>query len=161
MATKYTLQIWIGTVLFCTAISITEQISRSTRIDVPTRLEVHRTSTTITIRADKQALQSIPLTFDPTMTTGTMAEWQIYPAGVSRPTQPGSIQLNGGTDFAKMGDYIVNPGDRDFPIPGKQFVVEIDLTVFETPVRPQHMWYAKMGSNYRVLWHRVIRQVIN
>jgi len=39
--------------------------------------------------------------------------------------------------------------------------IETDLTIFEIPIQPQHIWYPMIGTNYRVLWQRAIQQIID
>jgi hypothetical protein len=42
----------------------------------------------------------------------------------------------------------------------QKYVVEMDLTVFETDIPPQHMWHPQGSKNYKVLWQRTLRQTV-
>jgi hypothetical protein len=114
----------------------------------------------VTIAPDRNSNESIWLTIDSAFVTAIRTELRIYPWDAPRPAQADATELNSGTDLASIGDFFLNAGNRDFPPPHKQFTVEMDWTILETPIRPQHMWYPMIGTNYRVLWQRAIRQTI-
>ena len=40
---------------------------------------------------------------------------------------------------------------------GKPYVVELEFAIFETDIRPQHMWGPQSGK-YKVLWNKTLRQ---
>jgi photosystem II stability/assembly factor-like uncharacterized protein len=130
------------------------------KFEIPTKLKIYRIFGKVTIAPDRNSNESIWLTIDPTLVAATRTELRIYPSHAPRPAQSDATELNSGTDFASIGDFILNAGDRDFPPAGKQFTVEMDWTILETPIRPQHMWYPMIGTNYRVLRQRSIRQAI-
>jgi hypothetical protein len=66
--------------------------------------------------------------------------------------------LSGGLDFNLGVDYWHTKQDG-IPVPGKKYVVEIDLTAFETDIPPQHDWEPH-GKNYKVLWQRTLIQSV-
>jgi hypothetical protein len=84
----------------------------------------------------------------------------FYASNAPRPAQPDGMELKSGTDFASIGEEMLNREDHDFPTLGKEFVFEMDLSIFETEVPPQHMWNPMIGSNYKTIWHGVIRQIV-
>lgn len=84
---------------------------------------------------------------------------RVYPADAPRPSQPDSVEVSNGTDFNQIGGML-RVKDRNFPVPGKLFVVELDMTIFETPVPAQHMWDAMIGTNYRTVWQGGITQTV-
>jgi hypothetical protein len=88
------------------------------------------------------------------MVTGIKYELFVYPEGSARPSHAGSLGLSG-LDF-ESGTAIVNPKQVLTPVPGKGYVVEMDLAIFETDVPPQHMW-SPYSKNYNVLWKRTFR----
>lgn len=55
---------------------------------------------------------------------------------------------------------MLNSKEKDYPTPRRSFIVEMDLTIFETPVPPQHLWPMVMGNNYKTIWHGVLTQTV-
>jgi hypothetical protein len=41
----------------------------------------------------------------------------------------------------------------------QKYIVEMDLTVFETDIPGQHMWDPH-SKNYKVLWQRTLKQIV-
>jgi hypothetical protein len=48
--------------------------------------------------------------------------------------------------------------DGGIPAPGKRYVVEEDVSIFETDVPAQHMWSPESGR-YRVIWAEKLKTV--
>ena len=44
-------------------------------------------------------------------------------------------------------------------VQGRKYMVELDFAIFETDVPAQHMWDPH-GKNYKVLWHRTLKEVV-
>jgi hypothetical protein len=130
------------------------------KFEIPKKLSVTRSADKVTISARPDSTESIWLSIDPAMSTGMRTEVRVYTSNAPRPAQPDSIELKSGTDFAGIGEEVLNREDHDFPTPGKEFVIEMDLSIFETEVPPQHKWNPMMGSNYKTIWHGVITQMI-
>lgn len=130
------------------------------KFEIPTKLGVTRSHDKVTISARPDSTESVWLSIDPAMSTGMRTEVRVYASNAPRPAQPDGIELKSGTDFASIGEEMLNREDHDFPTPGKEFVIEMDLSIFETEVPPQHMWNPMMGSNYKTIWHGVITQTI-
>jgi hypothetical protein len=64
--------------------------------------------------------------------------------------------LSDGLDF-NLGTRFWHTKPDGIPLPGKKYVIEVELTIFETDVPPQHDW-CPHGKNYKVLWRRTLKQ---
>lgn len=91
------------------------------------------------------------------MVTGVRDELFVYPAGDARPSLGGRWGL-GNLDF-NLGTSILNAKQDGIPVPGKKYIVEMDLAIFETDIPPQHA-RTPYSKNYRVLWKRTLRQTV-
>jgi hypothetical protein len=134
-------------------------IRHSISVRVPTRLKVGRTTDTLSVTIDTNSFEYTNLMVGTNMVTGVRSEWYVYPVGEAKPA-------NGGVGFSDLLDFnsgsMVNYWHTEpdgIPLPGKKYVVEIDLAAFETDVPPQHMW-RPYGKNYKVLWRRTLKQTV-
>jgi hypothetical protein len=129
------------------------------QVQVPQRLNIVRSPGNVTVGVDPSSLVSTEVVVNGNLAIGVMKELRVYPANSPRPSNPDSVGVSSGTGFTSDTEFL-NAQDRNFPVPGEPFVIEMDLKIFETPIPPQHMWYPMIGTNYRVLWQRTIRQTI-
>ena len=125
-------------------------------VHVPTKLKIGRASDTLSVEIDKSSLEATNLTVGTNMVTGVENKIYVYREGESRPAN-GGYGL-GGTDF-NLGTMIWHTKQEGIPLPGKRYVVELELTVFETDIPPQHDW-SPHGKNYKVLWQRTLKQTV-
>jgi len=126
-------------------------------VRVPTKLKIERTSDTLSETIDTNSFESTNLMVGTNMVTGVEGKIYVYPEGESRPANGGD-SLSSGLDFNLGVDYWHTKQDG-IPLPGKKYVVEIDLAAFETDIPPQHDW-EPYGKNYKVLWRRTLKQTI-
>ena len=125
-------------------------------VHVPTKLKIERTDDMLSVKIDNQnSLEATNLMVGTNMVTGVQCHTYIYPVGEPRPLKWPNSGL-GGTDF-NLGTAFWHTTPDRIPVPGKKYVVEVDMTVFETDIPPQHLWSPE-GKNYRALWHRTLRQ---
>jgi hypothetical protein len=89
------------------------------------------------------------------MVTGDDSWLYVYPIGGSRPSQAHNETMGG---FLIGGNWHTKPDG--LPLPGKKYAVEADLIIFETDIPSQHMWMPWGSKNYRVLWRRTLKQII-
>jgi hypothetical protein len=136
------------------------QTARTVQVHVPQRLKIVRSPSKVTVAIDRNSLEPAQLMVNRNLAIGVMQALRVCPANAPRPSSPDRIGVSSGTDF-NLGTDILNAKDRNFPVPGKPFVIEMDLTVFETPVPPQHTWPLIIGTNYRILWQRVMKVIID
>jgi hypothetical protein len=126
-------------------------------IRVPTKLKIERTSDTLSETIDTNSFESTNLMVGTNMVTGVESKIYAYPEGESRPVN-GGLGLSSGLDF-NLGVRYWHTKQDGIPLPGKKYVVEIDLAAFETDIPPQHDW-EPYGKNYKVLWQRTLKQTV-
>ena len=126
-------------------------------IRVPTKLKIERMSDTLSETIDTNSFESTNLMVGTNMVTGVESKIYVYPEGESRPAN-GGLGLSSGFDF-NLGVGYWHTKQDGIPLPGKKYVVEIDLAAFETDIPPQHDW-EPYGKNYKVLWRRTLKQTI-
>jgi hypothetical protein len=128
-------------------------------VEIPTRLRIERTADTLSVGIDTNSVESTNLLVGTNMVMGMRSDWYVYPVGQARPAK-------GGVGFSGL-QHIVPPGMVNYwhtqpdgiPQAGKSYVVEIDLTAFETDIPPQHLW-DPYDKNYRILWKRTLKQIV-
>ena len=125
-------------------------------VHVPTRLKIERTTDMLSLEIDRSSLEATNLTVGTNMVTGVESRIYVYPEGELRP-EDGGYSL-GGADF-NLGTRFWHAAQEGIPRPGKRYIVEADLVVFETDIPPQHMW-SPYGKNYAVLWKRSLKQTV-
>ena len=126
-------------------------------IRVPTKLKIERMSDMLSETIDTNSFESTNLIVGTNMVTGVEGKIYVYPEGESRPANGGD-SLSSGLDF-NLGLRYWHTKQDGIPVPGKKYVVEIDLAIFETDIPPQHHW-EPYGKNYRVLWRRTLKQTV-
>ena len=127
-------------------------------VPMPTHLSVQRTANRLSIAFDPAAQRKVKITVGRKMTLGVKYELRVYAKGDARPVDSGGVGyagfnepdvpsdlgfLNGVTFLTRAHDGI--------PAPGKRYVIEEDVSLFETDVPPQHMWNPNT-RRYRLLW---------
>ena len=126
-------------------------------IRVPTKLKIETASDTLSETIDTNSFESTNLMVGTNMVTGVEGKIYVYPKGESRPANGGD-SLSSGLDF-NLGVRYWHTKQDGIPLPGKKYVVEIDLAIFETDIPPQHDWEPN-GKNYKVLWRRTLKQTV-
>jgi hypothetical protein len=126
-------------------------------VRVPTQLKIERTPDTLFVEIDTNSYESTNLTVGTNMLVGNEAELDVYPAGKPPALKSGDGSMGSGTGFSASGIWHTKP--NGIPLPGKKYEVEMDLVVFETDIPPQHMWMPR-GKNYKVLWRRTLKQIV-
>ena len=106
---------------------------------------------------DRSSLEATNLIVGSNMVTGVENTFYVYPEGEPRPPN-GGYGL-GGTDF-NLGTSFLYTKENGIPSPGKKYIVEMGLKVFETDIPPQHEWQPQGSKNYKVLWQRTLRQTV-
>ncbi|MGE4602800.1 MAG: hypothetical protein AAEJ65_07840 [Planctomycetota bacterium] len=123
-------------------------------VNVPTIMRVVSRGTSVTVSFS--TLRPMNLTVGDRMETGISYKQTLHLDGVERFL---SRSLHGGLAF-KSGEIVLTPGRDGVPEPGQEFILEQQVTMFETGIPTQHMWSPKMGKHYRVLWTQTFRQTI-
>jgi hypothetical protein len=128
-------------------------------VHVPTRLKIERTTNTLSVSVDnKNFLESTNLSVGTNMVTGVQFRLSVYPASEKPPPDDQSFGLASGFDF-NTGTQFFNAKRDHLPLPGVKYTVEVILTAFETDIPPGHFW-SPYGKNYKVLWRRTLKQIV-
>jgi hypothetical protein len=126
-------------------------------VHVPTKLKIERASDTLSVEIDRSSLEATNLMVGTNMVTGVESKVYVYPDGEPRSAN-GGYGL-GGIDF-NLGTRFWHTKPDGIPLPGKKYVIEVELTVFETDIPGQHDWSPQGSNNYKILWRRTLKQVV-
>jgi hypothetical protein len=126
-------------------------------IQVPTELKIERTNDTLsaTVATNRE---TVSIEAGTNMVVGFRSRWFAYPVGEPRPANF-SDGLEGGGFVFGTGTIFLHTKPDGIPQKGKSYVVEMELSAFETDIPPQHDWRPH-SKNYRVLWQRTLKQTI-
>jgi hypothetical protein len=89
------------------------------------------------------------------MATGLKQELRVYRDG--KLDQFGYHSLESGPAGKPSIGVVLNKKIDKIPQPGEKYTVEVQLTLFETDIPPQHLWSPESGK-YRVLWTKTLKQ---
>ena len=134
-------------------------------VPIPTRLSVERKSDRLSVGFDLASPRKVKITVGKEMSIGVKYEMRVYTKGDARPQNPGSIGYTSIKEPATPsepgflnGRAFLKSADGGIPAPGKRYVVEEDVSIFETDVPAQHMWSPESGR-YRVVWAEKLKTV--
>jgi hypothetical protein len=136
-------------------------VRHEVEVKVPTRLIVLQSDGKVSFAISPTDFETAKLSVGEKMVTGLNVVMRRYPED-KPPASPWddilSEQAESPTDIGEMlRDY---SGMASAPMTSPRMVVEADLVIFETDIPPQHMWRPKEGKQYRVLWERALKQVV-
>jgi hypothetical protein len=134
---------------------------------LPDKLRVTRTDTTLSIEFDLAPVQEVPVTAGKNMVMGIKDELRVYAVGSPRPDRAGGISLSSNVEFCSpqktarsgSGTEILNRNQGGIPETGKKYIVEMEVTVFETDIPSQHMWQPQGSTKYRELWSGTLKSI--
>jgi|GEM_PF-2353244 len=126
-------------------------------IKVPTRLKIERISDLLSMEIDTNGFEPVVLMVGTNMATGVESRTFVYPEGEKRSGQS-SLGWNSGLVFGSE-ERVWHTSSDHFPLPGHKYIVEVELSAFETDIPPQHMWDPH-GKNYKILWQRTLKQTV-
>jgi len=133
-------------------------------IPMPTRLSVERKPDRLSVGFDVIAPRKVKITVDKNMSIGVKYEMRVYAEGGARPQNPGGVgyasikePVTSELVFLK-GKSFLNSADGGIPALGERYVIEEDVSIFQTDIPPQHMWRPENGR-YRVIWAEKLRTV--
>ena len=130
-------------------------------IRVPSKLKIERTTGMLSVAIDQTSLAATNLMVGTNMVTGVKSELYVYPVGKERPAPANDRGYGGlvsGLDF-NLGTWILHTKPDGIPLPGLKYVVEVELTAFETDIPGGHFWQP-YSMNYKVLWRRTLKQTV-
>ena len=134
-------------------------------VQVPTRLKIERTADMLSVTIETNGFESTNLMVGKNMVTGVESRCSIFSGPeaswvVAVNPLKQRLGLSSGLDF-NPGKAIWNTLTDGIPAAGKQYVIWLELTAFETDVPPQHEWNPRADKSYRVLWQRTLRQAVD
>jgi hypothetical protein len=131
-------------------------------VHVPAKLKIERTTDMLSVEIDNQSLlEATNLMVGTNRVTGVKSELYVYPVGETRPAPANDGAYGGlasGLDF-NLGTHILHTKPDGIPLPGIKYVVEVDLTAFETDI-PRGHFGQPFSKNYKVLWRRTLKQIV-
>jgi hypothetical protein len=131
-------------------------------VAAPTRLSVERTPDRLIIGFDLTSAEGVKFTLGDRMTMGVKWELRVWGEGESRPVEANGFGMGGPVTSSDLGilngKTFLNKAEGGIPAPGKNYIVEEDVSIFETDIPAQHMWSPTSGK-YRVLWENKIQYV--
>jgi len=89
---------------------------------------------------------------------------RVYVNGDTRPLEARSLsegsinEREPGIPLLKTAEFLSSVQDG-IPAPRKLYIIERDITLFETDIPPQHMWNPEGSRRYRVLWEKTLKTV--
>ena len=89
------------------------------------------------------------------MVTGLKQELRVYRAG--KVVVSGYSSLKSGPGDTSSIGVALNRSIDKVPQPGEKYTVEVQLTLFESDIPPQHFWSPERGK-YRILWTKTLKQ---
>lgn len=126
---------------------------------VPTALTAVRNGGVVEVGQDNETLKTIKLMVGSKMLVGMSTELYVYPEGGARPAQPQRMGLSGPPSKSSKSKSLLHPRPDGFLQPGKPYVIEQEVVIFETDIPAQHMWNPH-GERYKVLWRATLRQTV-
>jgi hypothetical protein len=132
---------------------------------MPTRLSVERTPDRLSVGFDTESPRIVKLTVGRNMTPGVKYEMRVFARGGARPVDPGAVgyagirEPVGPSDLSFLsGRAFLNSTQGGIPAAGKRYIIEVDVSIFETNVPAQHFW-SPVSRRYRVLWAETLETV--
>jgi hypothetical protein len=132
-------------------------------VPMPTRLSVERKSDRLSVGFDLASARKVKITVGMKMSVGVKYEMRVYAKGDARPRNAAGLGYASirepvtasEPDFLN-GSALLNSADGGIPAPGKRYVIEENVSIFETDIPAQHMWSPE-GGRYRVIWAEKLR----
>jgi hypothetical protein len=138
-------------------------IRHEVEVPMPTRLSVQRMQSRLSVSFDLASPRKVKIAVGRKMSIGVKYELRVYEKGDARP-QDAVVGYAGvrepvitSSPGFLSGTTFFNSGQGGIPAPGKRYIVEEDISLFETDVPPQHMWNVASGGRYRVLWRKKLK----
>ncbi len=134
-------------------------------IPMPNHLSVERKPNRLSVGFDLVTSRRVKVAVDQNMSIGVKYEIRVYAKGGARPHNPSSVGYASIKEPATPlelgflnGKAFLNSADGGIPALGEQYVIEEDISIFETDIPAQHMWRPESGR-YRIIWLGKLRTV--
>jgi hypothetical protein len=123
---------------------------------LPASLRVKRTDEQMSLSFDD--VRPVKLKVGKDMVTGLKQALRVYRDG--KLVVSGYHSLESGPAGEPSHGVVLNKKIDKIPQAGERYTVEVQLTLFETDIPPQHLWSPESGK-YRVLWTKTIKQKVD
>jgi hypothetical protein len=134
-------------------------------IPMPTRLSVERESNRLSVGFDLSSPRRVKITVGKKMSIGVKYEMRVYAKSEARPQEPSGIgyaEIKEPVTLSEAGFLngraFLNRAECGIPAPGKRYVIEEDVAIYETDIPAQHLRFPESGR-YRVLWAEKLKTV--
>ena len=134
---------------------ITHRIS----VRVPTKLKIERMTGMLSVSLDTNEFESTNLVVGSNAVAVVLGKLFAWPVGEPRPTNWIDGWQDAGLDF-NLGTVVLSTNLDGLPQPGASYIVEMDLTAFETDARAGHMRMFPWSTNYNIIWKCVLKQIV-
>lgn len=124
-------------------------------IQVPTKLKIERNGDTLEVSVDQTATESADIDVGLNMLLGVRDEYHWKFAGDTQPQGGSKGYVGGASDSVSFTLGTI----RQKFIPGKKYVIEVVVSVFETDLPPKFLWFPEAG-HFKVLWSRTLTQTV-
>jgi hypothetical protein len=142
-------------------------IRHEVKVEMPATLIVQRTADKLSVSYDQATLQIVSIMVGKKMFIGMKDEFRVYPDGDARPEEFRGLTMGSvlesdtaapfsNPNFLKSSETLTAAHDH-IPARGKHYIVEHDITLFETDIPAQHFWNPRGSPKYKVLWKRACR----
>ncbi|HET7625285.1 MAG TPA: hypothetical protein VFM25_08465 [Verrucomicrobiae bacterium] len=122
-------------------------------------MKIKRTTDTLAVTIDTNDLEFTNIIVGTNMVTGFHGQLFIYPIEESKPTHWNRMLEVGRNYDWGMGTSLFHTKADGIPQSNKSYVVEMELSAFETDMPPQHNW-SPYGKNYKIIWQRNLKQIV-
>lgn len=134
---------------------------------MPSRLIIRRTEDSLSVSYDPASLRTVKITIGSKMVVGCKDEQRVYPDSSAQPPEYGGLSMGSLLEHEPAAllwnpnilnsTEVLNRAKGGIPAPGKRYVVERHLTVFETDIPAQHFWSPESGKKFKVLWEETLK----
>jgi hypothetical protein len=122
-------------------------------IKVPTKLKIERSGDTLEVSIDQTSLEPAAIDVGLNMLLGVKDEYNWRFVGDAQPQGSSKGYVGGSRDTVSFTLGTI----RQKYVPGKKYVIEVVVTVFETDLPPKFLWSPEAGQ-YKALWTRKLTQ---
>lgn len=125
-------------------------------VQVPAGIRAFRTADALAVCADSGPLKPITPEVGKKMVLGMRRKFYLYREGTARPARPSYEELGGPLTKTSNLPQFYQAEPFGALRRGQPYVVEFEITIFETDIPGQHMWSPESGK-YKVLWQTTLQ----
>ena len=150
---------WHGFLMLPSITNVNFLITHRVSVRVPTKLKIERMAGMLSVTFDTNEFESTNLVIGSNAVTVVLGNLFAWPVGEPRPTNRIGGWQDAGLDF-NSGTVVLSTNLDGLPQPGTSYIVEMDLTAFETDAPAGHMRMFPWSTNYNIIWQRTLKQIV-